>query len=235
MQIRILMVEDDEDLRDSLHTYLTGSGLMVRSIATAEHLVDEIAAYAPDILLLDINLPGPDGFAAAERVGERPSLGIIMLTGRSVRADRLHGLALGADHYLVKPADPAELEMLIRNLHRRISARYEASSPEAAAEEVWGFNATRWVIVCPRGVKVSLSAAERHLMEKLLERPGEPVARADLVPPERQQNLDPGRGLDLLVFRLRRKVEKETGSSLPLLSARSIGYVFAGTVRHLSD
>lgn len=235
MQIRILMVEDDDDLRDSLQGYLTDAGLHVRAVQTAQGLAQEIAEHAPDIVVLDINLPGPDGFEAAIAVRERSSMGIIMLTGRSMRTDRLHGLSVGADHYLVKPADPAELEMVIRNLHRRIRGPEAASRPEETGREVWGFNTKRWTLSCPRGTKVSLSAAERHLLERLLERAGEPVARADLVAPGSRQDLDSGRGLDLLVFRLRRKVERECGLSLPVLSARSIGYVFAGAIRHDDD
>ncbi|MEP9380023.1 response regulator transcription factor [Aquabacter sp. CN5-332] len=235
MQIRILLVEDDDDLRDSLQAYLTDAGLQVRAVRTAEHLVEEIAAYAPDIVVLDINLPGQDGFEAAMAVREHSSVGIIMLTGRSMRTDRLHGLSVGADHYLVKPADPAELEMVIRNLHRRVKGPEAASRPDEVDRDVWGFNAKRWTLSCPHGTKVSLSAAERHLLEKLLERTGEPVARADLVAPGSRQDLDSGRGLDLLVFRLRRKVERECGLSLPVLSARSIGYVFAGAIRNDND
>lgn len=230
MQIKILMVEDDDDLRDSLHGYLTDVGLSVQSMGSAEHLSQALADFSPHVVILDLNLPGMDGLEAAQMVRGHGPTGLIMLTGRSMRDDRLQGLAAGADHYLVKPADPVELEMVIRNLVRRLRGP-EPSAPSADGDE-WVLDTRHWQLKPPGGTAISLTSAEKFLLESLMSAPGEPAARGALMPPRTQGEAESdGRGLDVLVFRLRRKVERECGLLLPLRSARGIGYVFAGKAR----
>jgi len=229
--IRVLIVEDDSDLRDSLLRYLGGVGFQVHAIADARALRHEMARVAADVIVLDINLPGDvDGFAAAALIRAETSAGIVILTGRSMRDDRLHGFAVGADHYLVKPIDLAELEMVIRNLHKRVNPSPVASP--AAQSPAWGFDATQWYLTSPTGVRVVLSGVEHRLIARLTAQPGAAVARAELAAAIGRQVDDPsGRGLDLIVFRLRRKVEKECGQELPILSSRGVGYVFAAPLK----
>lgn len=230
MQIKILMVEDDDDLRDSLHGYLADVGLEVHSIANADRLTESLAGFDPDVVILDLNLPGVDGIDAAQMVRDHGPAGLIMLTGRSMRNDRLQGLAAGADHYLVKPADPVELEMVIRNLVRRL--RGPEPAPAAPDAEEWVLDTQHWQLKAPGGAAMPLTSAEKYLLECLMAAPGQPATRAALMPPRSQPDADAeGRGLDVLVFRLRRKVERECGRLLPLRSARGIGYVFAGKAR----
>lgn len=232
MATRLLLVEDDLDLRETLESYLTEGGFEVRVLGDAEGLPVELARFDPHVVVLDINLPGESGFEAAQHVRARPRTGLIMLTGRSMRDDRLQGLAAGADHYLVKPADPAELEMVIRNLHRRLEQDAPAESKEEAGPDAWCLDLTRWCLIAPNSMQMPLTSAERHLVHRLMQTPGQPVPRLDLVPPRNRMDPDSdGRGLDVMVFRLRRKVERECGCALPLLSARGIGYVFAGQAR----
>ncbi|WP_127089980.1 response regulator transcription factor [Aquabacter cavernae] len=233
MQIKILMVEDDDDLRDSLHSYLTDVGFLVHAMASAETLAEGLAEMEPDIVILDLNLPGMDGLDAAQLVRAHEPAGLIMLTGRSMRTDRLQGLAAGADHYLVKPADPVELEMVIRNLVRRLRGPDAALVPD---QDVWVLDTKHWQLRAPDGAAMSLTSAEKHLLAHLMARPGEPATRGALMPPRTHSDPDAeGRGLDVLVFRLRRKVERDCGRPLPLLSARGIGYVFAGKARLEGD
>ncbi|MEW6256299.1 MAG: response regulator transcription factor [Pseudomonadota bacterium] len=230
MQIKILMVEDDDDLRDSLHGYLVDVGLDVRSTGSAEQLADMLAAFAPHVVILDLNLPGMDGIEAAQMVRNQGPTGLIMLTGRSMRDDRLQGLAAGADHYLVKPADPVELEMVIRNLARRLRGP-EPTRPAIESDE-WVLDTRHWTLKAPGSAAIALTSAEKHLLESLMATPGQPATRGALLTPRSQGESDTdGRGLDVLVFRLRRKVERECGLLLPLRSARGIGYVFAGKAR----
>lgn len=228
MQIKILMVEDDDDLRDSLHGYLSDVGFEVRAMASAETLAQALADMTPDIVILDLSLPGMDGLDAAQIVRAHEPAGLIMLTGRSMHTDRLQRLAAGADHYLVKPADPVELEMVIRNLVRRLRGP-DAVAPDS---DMWVLDAKHWRLRAPDGATMSLTSAEKHLLEHLMAHPGEPAPRGALMPPRPQSDPDAdGRALDVLVFRLRRKVERDCGRPLPLLSARGIGYVFAGKAR----
>lgn len=232
MPIRLLLVEDDRDLSESLASYLRSGGLEVSVVGDTAGLSEELERFDPDVVVLDLNLPGSTGFDPAASVRARPRTGLIILTGRAMREDRLQGLASGADHYIVKPADPAELEMVIRNLYRRLVDDEAANEAQAGTKTPWRLDLTRWSLIAPTGGQMPLTALERHLMLRLMQTPGQPVSRQDLLPP--QQHRDPdseARGLDVMVFRLRRKVERECGCTLPLLSARGVGYVFAGTVR----
>ncbi|MEP9353772.1 response regulator transcription factor [Xanthobacter sp. KR7-65] len=228
MSIRVLLVEDDHDLSDSLQGCLADAGFLVRIIPSAQTLAEELAHHTPDIVVMDINLPGASGFEAAAQVREMPRTGLIMLTGRAMRNDRLQGLACGADHYLVKPAEPLELEMVIRNLFRRLREPAAAGDTPAAEPGSWILDSRRWTLTGPAGGSMILSAAERHLLEPLMRTPGEPASRVELVSSRAGPSDLSARSLDILVFRLRRKVERECGLPLPVQSARGVGYVFIG-------
>lgn len=231
MTTRILLVEDDRELSESLGRYLSAGGFEVSTLDDAASLMEEMERLDPDVVVLDINLPSSTGFEAAARVRARKQTGLIILTGRAMRDDRLQGLAAGADHYIVKPADPAELEMVIRNLHRRLSNEAAEAAVPSPASDTWRLDLTRWSLVAPTGVPMALTSSERHLILRLMRTPGQPVPRHELLPPYQQKDPEAEvRGLDVMVFRLRRKVERECGCPLPLLSARGVGYVFAGTV-----
>ncbi len=230
MAVHVLIVEDDADLRDSLQNLLVEAGFTVHAIGDARDLETVFGVFPADVVLLDINLPDLDGFEAALMLKEHEGVGIIMLTGRVHREDRLQGLSLGADHYVTKPADPQELVLMIRNLGRRLSGPATRAS-ERSGSDRWVFHTARWALIAPGGTSVALSAAEHHLLDRLTEQAGRPVARRALVVDARRPSEDTlGRGLDLIVFRLRRKVQTETGEALPVASARGVGYVFTGAV-----
>lgn len=229
MSVRVLLIEDDPDLREGLTAFLAEAGFDVRPLRDALDLVAEIDAFAPDVVVLDLNLPGLDGFSAALAVLERRTLGIVVLTGRTGREDRVRGLSIGVDHYITKPADPEELVLVIRNLHRRLRA--DNAEADAAADE-WRFERDLWRLTAPGGGVVTLSRTDYHVLAPLIAHPGTPVSRTDLLANrEPGTAIDDARGLDLIVFRLRRKVERETGEQLPVLSVRGVGYVFAGKAR----
>ncbi len=245
MSIRVLLVEDDDEFRESLQSFLSEAGLDVCAVGNAAGLAREMQKAPPDVVILDLNLPGTDGLSAALSMRETSSVGIIVLTGRTQKQDRIQGLAIGVDHYLTKPTDPAELELVIRNLHRRLSGA-GAVAPEAGKTEAgmpgsgmpgagapgpWIFRARKWLLESPTGHAVKLSSMELQILDRLVASPGEPVSRIELMRHAgRPDTEDAGRGLDLIIFRLRRKVEKDCGLALPVVSARGKGYVFAGEV-----
>lgn len=236
MPIRVLLVDDDSDFRDSLQTYLTDAGLAVRALGDTLQLAREIEDHRPDVVVLDLNLPGQDGFSAALAMRDKNALGIVMLTGRTKREDRVLGLSIGVDHYLTKPIDPAELELVLRNLHRRLKPAAPAAATDGAETGRWVFNARQWLLTSPAGIEIKLSSTEYQLLERLVARQGKPVPRTDLIADADRHNPDEiGRGLDLIVFRLRRKVEKESGAALPVRSVRGVGYVFADKVELVAD
>ncbi|WP_127092204.1 response regulator transcription factor [Aquabacter cavernae] len=232
MSIRVLLVEDDIDFRVGLESFLTNSGHAVRAVASVPELARELEAHPPHIVVLDLNLPGPDGFSAAFTMRERASIGIVVLTGRTGREDRFRGLSIGVDHYLTKPLDPAELDLIIRNLHRRLQG--EGTGP--ARRDGWALNSAQWALVSPAGARLRLSSAEYLLIARLAARPGKPVPRSELL--HDNEHRDPangGRSLDVLVFRLRKRVESECGCKLPVFSVRGVGYVFDEGIEILTD
>jgi DNA-binding response OmpR family regulator len=122
---KVLLVEDDDDFRDALGRYLKTVGIQTVGADSVEDASEVLRNFAPDVVILDINLPGEDGFSALARLRQESDLGLIMLTGRNETADRIRGLTLGADHYLAKPVNTQELEAIIRNLSNRLRAMAE--------------------------------------------------------------------------------------------------------------
>lgn len=235
MNLRVIVVEDEEDLCDTLCRYLGRCGMDVRGAGDAETMWRHLQSRPVDVIVLDVNLPGESGFDAAARLRESSSVGLVMLTARGMREDRLHGLDLGADHYLVKPVDLQELESVIRNLGRRIEAR-KLPAPPIPATGRWLLDRRLWTLTPPGLTPIPLSGSEFLMLSRLGVQPGVPVSRSDLLAALCRSDLDPyRRNLDTTVSRLRRKVESAGCQDFPVRSARSIGYVFAASLDVTAD
>lgn len=219
--IQVIVVEDDADLCESLTASLALEGMEVRAAGSVVDLEQALTQAPADVIVLDINLPGESGFAALHRLGLNRHAGVVMLTGRAAQQDRLTGLSLGADHYLVKPFHMSELALVIRNLHVRLK--------RAAPGPRWAFDAERWVLTSPDGQMLTLSPLECALVSRLMLVPGCPVSRDDLAAAvqDAQDGIAMrGAHLEVLIYRLRRKVQKACGCELPIQSVRGFGYVF---------
>lgn len=229
MNVRVLVIEDDEDLRDTLCRYLSGIGMTVHGLDSAEHLEEHLAQHSADLLICDVNLPGENGFSIVARLRQKTRAGIVMLTARGQEDDRMLGLSLGADHYLVKPVNLRELEFVVRNLHRRLSETPVAVEAEPVAQGVWKFDSTVWSLTAPNGATAQLTMAEFRMLQCLVAHPGEVATREQLLAAMDRPNLEIySRNLDVTVSRLRKKVEDACGQKLPVTSARGMGYVFNG-------
>ncbi|MET0240253.1 MAG: response regulator transcription factor [Sphingobium sp.] len=237
-EIEVTVIDDDGDLRTVIVRYLERAGMTVSSYGDTGGVEEVLQRETPQIIILDINLPGENGFIAAARLRARSSIGIVMVTARITHEDRLLGLSMGVDHYLTKPVDLRELESVIRNLARRLHpAPGAVASHAAAAGEVpggmtWTLDMTSWTLGAPNGATIELSSAEYQLLLPLLAKPGEAASR-DVINARLGKPRLPAdnRSLDVLVSRVRRKIETSTGIALPLRSARGSGYVFAGAAR----
>ena len=227
--IRVLIIEDEADLRDTLCRYLEAVGMSVTGAGSGADLNAQMDRTSPHVVVLDINLPGESGFTIAARLRARSNLGIVLMTARSPREDRLLGLSIGADHYLVKPVEPEVLELVIRNLHRRLVADV------APPADTWTFNASLWALVSPTGHSITVSKAEFALLAALLAAPGVPISREQLRKLLNSSDQSPiGRNVDTVIYRLRRRVFLECGKPLPIQAVRSVGYVFAGKLNMLA-
>lgn len=243
---RIIVVEDEADLRDDLIEYLDRCGFEVRGASRGVELDRLLQAGPADVIVLDINLPDEDGFSVARRIRAGSSAAIIMLTARSSLIDRVIGLELGADVYLVKPVDFREVEAQIKALMRRmqkgagplsaveqspVAPAAPAAAPPADSRKAWLFDDIEWRIQPPTGAAVPLTATEYKFLSLLVAAPGEAVSRQDISVALTGRDWDPySRSIDSLVRRLRIKVEERSGCALPVQAVHGVGYAFVGPV-----
>ncbi|HEY1076493.1 MAG TPA: response regulator transcription factor [Fontimonas sp.] len=236
MGVCVLIIEDDDDLRDTLSLYLGDAGMDVVGIPDASELERELNRRHVDVIICDINLPGESGFSAAARARVASKAGIVMLTARAQHEDRMLGFTLGADHYMVKPVDLRELEIVIRNLHRRLVVDVaQQAAGDTPMPGRWTFHASLWTLTTPNGRSVQLTLAERHIVACLMEHPGEAVKREELLAVLNRAQIEAySRNLDVAVSRLRRKVDDLCDEKLPVMPARGVGYVFTGRAHIIS-
>ncbi|MCR6629749.1 MAG: response regulator transcription factor [Magnetospirillum sp.] len=234
---RIVVVEDETSLRADLVEYLAACGHAVAGCGDGGALDAALSRQAADIVILDVNLPGEDGFSIAKRLREQSEVGIIMLTARGVNVDRVVGLEIGADVYLVKPIELRELEAQVRTLARRLKvtpATQAAAGPVTVASPIpggWLYDQVAWALIAPGGGVLKLTANERVFVNLLVEQPGEPVSRADIFRALGKREWDVGdRSVDSMVRRLRSKGEEMLGHPLPIEAVHGTGYAFAAPV-----
>lgn len=230
--INIVVVEDDPDLCGSIVRYLSLVGMTVKRAGSGIELDAVLADFTPDLLVLDVNLPGEDGFSIASRLRAHSKVGIVMLTARGQLDDRVLGLTAGADAYLVKPVQFRELEAVIHSLTRRLREGVPEEKPEIREDgRNWGFDSASWSLITPKGHQVPLTNAEYRVLRTLTSEPGASVTRDEIAASlgKTVGGYD-DRSIDAVMARLRRKVNLATGENLPIRAVRSIGYVFAAQV-----
>jgi len=233
--IRVWLISGDESFYATLQVQLSAAGMEVGVLRHADEW-QRLIQRADDIAIVDADLRGDSGHAIAARLRMATSAGVLLLGSSEAREDRLLGLSMGVDHYLVKPVQARELELLIRNLHRRLThaeTLHHALTSSAAVpddtEPRWRYDMSAWRLTTPDGVEIALSLAEYLLLGRLLEAPGEVVSRDELVEAmTRRKARIYSRHLDMVVSRLRRKVESAGPHKLPVQAARGLGYVFTG-------
>jgi len=236
MKPSVLLVEDDQELCNELAIYLASSGFSVRGAGTLA-AAGAALTQAPDLIVLDINLPDGSGLELFRQVDPRQRIGIVMCTGRDERELRLTCLRDGADAYLVKPVDPEELEATLLSVYRRVSATLPAHSnslltPPTIVERPWHLDAVERVLTSPNGIAVLLSTSELAVLNTLFCSEHRFASRESLIE-QIDGNFDAGstHRLEALISRLRRKIGDKVGLKLPLRSAYGRGYEFAGHVQ----
>lgn len=218
--------EDSRLMREFLATGLARFGIPIEGVPSGAALDELMARQEPDIVILDIGLPGEDGYSIAERLRrERPRVGIIMLTARDQLDDRVRGLDCGADLYFAKPVDLRELASAIGSLHRRLST---LATPPGQGPSSWRLDAVHARLLTPSGVVVPLTDNELRFLTPLLEQPGEVVNREELLGAlEQAFDVYAVRRMETMVSRLRAKVQKASpGEALPVRARHGRGYAF---------
>jgi two-component system phosphate regulon response regulator OmpR len=219
----VLVVDDDRRLRELLTRFLSDNGFRVSAAANAADASLRLDSLSFDALVLDVMMPGENGFDFARRLRETSAVPILMLTARTQAADRVTGLEIGADDYLPKPFEPRELLLRLGNIIKRSRPGAVAAAAPGHPEWVRFGPFTYWLDrgELRRGEEtIRLTGREREMLTLLASRLGEPVTREEL------GGTEPGneRKVDVQVNRLRRKIERDPADPLLLQTVRSIGY-----------
>ncbi len=219
---RVLLIEDDQAVRDGLEMALTRQGHTVRAVETGEQGLGTLAGV--DVVVLDLMLPGMDGFEVCRRIRTTGNLPIIMLTARSDDMDVVAGLEAGADDYVVKPVQPRVLEARIRAVLRRAGEPV----PQADAEQYGDLSIDRaGLVVRKNGEQVSLAPTELRLLLELSSSPGRVLSRQQLLESVWEHGyLGDSRLVDACVQRLRAKIESDPATPRYIQTVRGFGYRF---------
>lgn len=223
---RILLVDDEGWVRKLVRGYLEQAGFAVTTAASGPEALAEFKAHPPDLVLLDLMLPGMDGLEVARHIRRESNVPIIMLTARSTEDDRVVGLELGADDYIVKPFSARELEARVRAVLRRAEGNPgEARVVQAAGIRMDLDRREAWV----DGRPVDLTALEFDLLAFLVQHPGRAFTRLELLEAVRGGAFSSfERAVDSHVKRLRRKVEPNPEAPTRILTVYGVGYKLAG-------
>jgi len=219
---RVLLIEDDEAVRDGLTLALTRQGHAVAASETGEQGLARLAAA--DVVVLDLMLPGMDGFEVCRRIRAAGDLPIIMLTARSDDMDVVAGLEAGADDYIVKPVQPRVLEARIRAVLRRSGGEARVAGPERHGDLTVDRTA---LVVTKAGASVGLAPTELRLLLELSSSPGQVLSRQQLLESVWEHGyLGDSRLVDACVQRLRAKIEKDPAAPVYIQTVRGFGYRF---------
>ncbi|CAH1654766.1 response regulator [Chelatococcus asaccharovorans] len=245
----ILVVDDEVRIRDMLYRYFDGEGFKVTLADGGPSMRAVLEREQVDLVLLDLMMPGDDGFVLAKEIRARADIGIIMLTGRSDMIDRVVGLEVGADDYIAKPFHLREVHARVKSVLRRLrpGARPAGQTGPAVEQTVrfdgWVLNLDRRQLTAPTGEDVALTTGEFDLLSVFVSNPGRVLDRDRLMDLTRGRQWEAfDRTIDAQVGRLRRKLDidpkdltdakglTDFRSSSLIKSVRGVGYVFTGAV-----
>jgi OmpR family response regulator RpaB len=232
---RILVVDDEASIRRILETRLSMIGYDVVTASDGEEALDVFHKQDPDLVVLDVMMPKLDGYGVCQELRKESDIPIIMLTALGDVADRITGLELGADDYVVKPFSPKELEARIRSVLRRVTKGSHEGIPSSGVIHVGDLRIdTNKRQVYKRDDRIRLTGMEFSLLELLVSRSGEAFSRSEILQevwgytPERHVDT---RVVDVHISRLRAKLEDDPSNPELILTARGTGYLFQRIVQ----
>lgn len=228
---------------------LRSLGIAAIGVGNASGLYREMVQTKFDVVILDVGLPGEDGFSVLRHLRQSGKMGIVMLSARGGLEDRVQGLNDGADVYMVKPVDLKELVSVLGSLSRRLEQSAEASmlhgpfsgaalpaGQDAAQAQAtgpsqsWRLNKSFWTLESPQNITIPLTPKEYTFLNRLVERCGEPVPRAHIIHAFGGDINDfDFHRVEVIISRLRRKALATTGSNLPIKAIPGFGFTFTDT------
>jgi len=231
----ILLVDDERDIRDPLASYLGKNGVRVTKAENAASARQALSAYAIDLVLLDIMMPGEDGLALAGFIRATTQIPIILVTAKTEEMDRVVGLEIGADDYVTKPFSPRELLARIKAVLRRTGeSLVRAPDADAYGFGPWILRSGERELVGEDGIAIPLSTGEYNLLHALVTRPRRVLSREQLLDLSQGRELAAfERSIDNHISRLRKKIETDPSSPKLIKTVWGGGYTLAAEVRKL--
>jgi len=233
----IAILDDEVDITQLLAGYLAGHGFRVSQLHSGRALMELMAADPPELVLLDLGLPGEDGLVIARQLREHWHCGLVIVTGRGDAIDRIVGLEIGADDYVTKPFDMRELVARIKAVLRRLAPAPQAAAPVGNGEKTrwrfmgWELDTAARRLSNPQGGDVPLTSGEFDLLGVFVRHPGRVLSRDFLLESTRGREAAPfDRTIDVQVGRLRKKLEADPEDPQIIKSVRGAGYILVPPV-----
>jgi DNA-binding response OmpR family regulator len=235
MVARLVVVDDEPDLRAMIAEYLANHGYAVCGVGNGRELDAQLAVELPDLLILDVNMPGEDGFAIARRMRARCAVPILMLTAADTVADRVVGLEIGAEDYLTKPFDLRELLARVRAILRRApsagtgTAKPSEARVDPASKVQFGhmlLDLDAHQLIAPDGTELALTTPEFDLLAAFARHPNRVLSRERLLELAHGRDEVFDRSIDIRIARIRRKVEADPANPRMIKTVRGAGYIF---------
>lgn len=235
---RLLIVDDDWNIRDSLKRFFSAQGFEVDIVENASAARRKLHEDPPSLVILDIMMPGEDGLSLCRSIAELKTIPIILVSAKSEEIDRIIGLEIGADDYLVKPFHPRELLARVRAILRRLDA---SMSVQPAEDSRQCFEFGRWALEVPKrrlrrddGVIVPLSASEFQLLMVFLRNPRTVLSRERILDLSRVEDAEVfDRSVDSQISRFRRKIENDPKNPKLIMTVWGDGYMLDADVRRI--
>ena len=237
----VLVVDDDPAVRDMIVEYLSTHGFEVAQAGSGLEMRAALARHVPDVVLLDLNLPGEDGLTLARYLREHYEVGIIMVTAAGEVVDRIVGLEVGADDYVAKPFDPRELRARLKSVMRRVQARAARTGTAAVAAANTGkrvavgrcmLDVETHQLFAAAGEEIPITSMEFDLLKVFVEHPNQVLSRDRLLTLTRNREWEPfDRSIDIRIARLRKKIEEDADKPQVIRTVRGAGYMYVPAKR----
>lgn len=224
---RVLVVDDDAGIRDLLADYLAKQGMTVRTARDGKEMDERLEGFAPDLVVMDLMMPGEDGLSLTRRLKAGRDIPVIMLSARGEDIDRIVGLEVGADDYLPKPFNPRELLARIRAVLRRGAGRGGEAESETVRFGPFSLDLASQSLA-REGEDIPLTQAEFTLLKIFVEHPNRALSRDQIMDWLKGFERDPfDRSIDVRVTRLRKKIEEDPANPAYIRTVWGQGYLFA--------
>ncbi|WP_203560966.1 response regulator [Jiella pacifica] len=231
---RIFVVDDEPETRELIGDYLAMNGYCVRLLDGGASMRKQMETERPDLIVLDLNMPGEDGLSIVRSLKSSTDIPVIMLTATASLVDRVVGLELGADDYLAKPCELRELLARIRSVMRRALAQAAARAPEPAQPRREVRIGTKWLDLDAQslrgedGEEQPLVHSEFSLLKAFVENPRRVLSRERLLDLASARDSEPfDRAVDVRITRIRKKIEPDPARPTVIRTVRGVGYMFS--------